>query len=106
MQWTKHFTAHCRGFRDLRLITSASFVDMHESVEPRLQFGDMRQMLIYNFAWGNCASPDFFREFDERPIVEGGHLFHLRLRVESVSVKLCLASPAKAVDDHGEGREN
>lgn len=106
MQWTKHFTAHCRGFRDLRLLASAGFVDMHESVEPRLQFGDARQMLIYNFARGNCASLDFLREFDERPIVGGRHLFHSRLRVESVSVKPCLASPAKAVDDHGEGREN
>jgi hypothetical protein len=79
---------------------------MHESVEPRLQFGDTHQMPIYNFARGNCASPDFLREFDDRPIVEGGHLFHSRLRVESVSVKPCLTSAAKAVDAHGEGREN
>ena len=106
MQWSKRFTAHGRGFRDLRLLASASFVDMRESVEPRLQFGDTRQIVIYNFARGNCASPDFFREFDERPIVEGSHLFLSRLRVESVSVKFCRALAAKAVDDHDEGREN
>ena len=87
MQRAKSFAALYGRIGGKRLRASASFVKVHECVQPRIQDFGALEVMFHDSRWRKLLGADFFYDFCERQIMNGSHIGQSSVRADCRSVK-------------------